>query len=507
MISRVFKRVLNGNNKDKGNNTMSVKEIRSLLTPKGEYTKTELENYSELSAGKIKVAITQKKPVYTLPLFNLIEDKDTSVGSEVEKRIGSIENKFYTHKAGEGFDASVEEIIKAAVHAKLFGISVVELYLDESNNFAFEFIPREYYYLEEDVLYFKKGKTKFRPQEPKFYTITHKPVLLRVLWVVYAKHFVLSHYLKFAEFLGVPPLIGNAHSSDADVIDGMAQAVKNIKSASYAVLGPEDMLKVLEGKGSQADFLEFVRYVDTEIAKVINGASLGSNVAKSGSYAQSQSHEQNRDEIIKADVKFATRIANKLFAKIGKTLDLNIQIEKDVDLLQRAQTLQILKNIGFDMDVEVASKEFDLQLINGSGELNTMSMGLQRLLDMGLELSIEDLREMFKLKAPQNKQDTLVKQNEPAQEPNTRLSKNAKETLPIDAIDAHMESKSFNDSLRAQEQEILETIKNLAKECESYEEVYDKLQAHYATMEFKRLDEAMFKAIAGNLIVGAVDGE
>jgi phage gp29-like protein len=277
-----------------------------------------------------------------------------------------------------------------------------------------------------------------------------------VLWVVYAKHFVLSHYLKFAEFLGVPPLIGNAHSSDADVIDGMAQAVKNIKSASYAVLGPEDMLKVLEGKGSQADFMEFVRYVDTEIAKVINGASLGSNVAKSGSYAQSQSHEQNRDEIVKADVKFATRTANKLFAKIGKTLDLNIQIEKDVNLLQRAQTLQILNNIGYSMSNEQIAYEFDLPLPTAS---------------------------------------------------NTRLSLNAKSSMPLDAIDAHMDSKSFNDSLRAQEQEILETIQNLAASCESYEEVYDKLQEHYATMEFKRLDEAMFKAIAGNLIVGAVDGE
>jgi hypothetical protein len=34
-------------------------EVRRLLTPIGEYTKTELENYSELSAGKLKVAFTQ----------------------------------------------------------------------------------------------------------------------------------------------------------------------------------------------------------------------------------------------------------------------------------------------------------------------------------------------------------------------------------------------------------------------------------------------------------------
>jgi len=437
---------------------MNVKEIRGLLGQKGQYTKGEIENYSELSSGKIKAALIYKRADLFMPLFELLDDKDTSVGSEVEKRTSSLENKFFTHALGESLNSSVEEIIKASIHAKIFGLSVVELFIDEAGNFAFEFIPREYYSFEADTLYLKKGKSKFKPTEPKFYIIKHKPVLLKTLWIAYAKHFVLSHYLKFTEFLGVPPLIGNAHSSDAETIDQMAQAFKNLKSGAYAVLGPEDIVKVLEGRGSQSDFMEFVRYADSEIAKVINGASLGSNIAKSGSYAQSISHEANRAEITKGDVKFATRICNFLFSKISKIPLLNIQIEKDEDLFKRAQMLQILDGIGYKISADDIAVEFDLPL-------------------------------------PKPKAQNI-----------RTFSKNAKE-LPSDAIDSHLSSKEFEKRLKEQEDEILEVIEGLCKECNTYEEVYELLIQNYATMEFAKLDEMMFKAIANNFIAGAVDGQ
>lgn len=434
---------------------MNVKEIRSLLAPKGEYAKTEEQSYSELSSGKIKAAISYKKAQYYMPLFDLLEDKDTSVGSECEKRTASIENKFFTSNL-KGYDSSIEEIIKASLHARLFGVSVVELYINDKGDFAFSFVPRENYYYEEDSITLKKGKTKFTPKEPKFYILRAKPVLLKVLWIAYAKHFVLSHYMKFAEFLGVPPLIGNASNSSVETIDQMSEALKNIKSGGYAVLGPQDILKVLEGRGSLSDFMGFVQYADTEIAKVINGASLGSNVAKSGSYAQSKSHEDNRAEIVRGDVKFATRTAIELFGKIGMSLELNIQVEKDVDLYQRAQTLQILNSMGYSMSPEDIAVEFDFPTPS--------------------------------LKAPNIR----------------HFSKNAKD-LALDAIDANLSSAEFLKRSKEQEEEILEVITGLATHCSSYEEVYELLVQNYATMEFAKLDEMMFKAIANNLIVGAVD--
>ncbi|MBE0491117.1 MAG: DUF935 family protein [Sulfurospirillum sp.] len=432
---------------------MDKKTIRSLLSPKGSYNSNDMEHYTQLGAGKIAAALKTKDPVHYMPLFYLIEDKDTSVGSEVEKRVSSVENKFYTHALDKKYNDSVEEIIKAAIQAKIYGVAIVELYINSDGDFAYALVPKEYYYFEFKKILLQKGKTKFEPKEPNFFIIKSKPVLLKVLWLVYAKHFVLSHYLKFAEFLGVPPLIVNAHSSDSDVIDGISAAVKQIKSGDFAVLGAEDIVKVLEGRGNQSDFMEFVRYVDSEIAKTLNGASLGSNTSTTGgSYAQSKSHEDNRAEITRSDVRFATKIANLFFKHIGMRLELNIQVEKDVDLKARAETLQILKGMGYDMTPEQIAYEFDLPA-------------------------------PFKKEA--NKKS---------------LSTNSK-----DLADVILEDTSFNDSLQEAEEEMFKTIEKLSRESESYEELYEKLSLHYKDMEFIKLDELMLQAITANTIKGALD--
>lgn len=433
---------------------MDKKTIRQLLTPKGSYNSNDMEHYTQLSAGKIAAALKTKDPCHYMPLFHLIEDKDTSVGSEVEKRVSSIENKFYTHALDMKYNDSIEEIIKASVQSKIYGVAIVELYINSDGEFAYSLVPKEYYYFEEGKVMLQKGKIKFIPKEPNFFILKTKPVLLKVLWLVYAKHFVLSHYLKFAEFLGVPPLIVNAHSSDSDVIDGITHAVKQIKSGDFAVLGAEDIVKVLEGRGNQADFMEFIRYVDSEIAKSLNGASLGSNTSSTGgSYAQSKSHEDNRAEITKSDVRFATRVANLLFEHLDMDLGLNIQIEKDIDLKARAETLQILKRMGYDMTPEQIAYEFDLP-------------------------------------TPATKEANKK-----------RLSLNSKELA-----DEILEDKSFNDELQKSEEEILKTIEKLASQCDTYEELYEKLSFHYKEMEFIKLDEMMFKAINSNIIKGAIDG-
>lgn len=430
-----------------------TKELKTILSHKGTYTANDMENYSEISPGKIKSAIIYKTPYYYMPLFDLLEQKDTSIGSECDKRMMSTENKFFTTNFPK-YDESVEEIIKASIHARVFGISLVELYVDGNGDFAFSMVPREYYNFEENKIYLKSGKNKIFPKEPNFYTIKAKPTLLKTLWIAYAKHFVLSHYLKFAEFLGVPPIIANAHSSEKDTIASISLAIQNLKSGGFAVLGENDILKVLEGRGSQSDFMEFVKYCDAEIAKVLNGASLGSNTSKSGSYAQSKSHEENRFEIVKADIKFATRMAKGLFKKIDIDINLNIQIEKDNDLLQRAQTLQILKGMGYDMTPEQIAYEFDLP-------------------------------------APSKKQTNTK-----------RLSQNSKITQ--DNIDLILEDDSFEEQLQKSEEEILEELTKIIKESQSYEDAYDKLVLNYKNLNFKQLDELLFRAtVLANLKGGS----
>ena len=437
------------------------KELKMILSSggKGAYSTNDMENYSEISAGRIKNAILHKTPYYYMPLFDLLEQKDTSVGSECDKRKLSSENKFFT-SAYPKYDESIEEIIKASVNARIFGISVIELYLDENGDFAFYMVPREYYNFDEEKgLYLKSGKNKIFPKEPNFYIIKHTPVLLKTLWIAYSKHFVLSHYLKFAEFLGVPPLIVNASSSDAETIASISAATKNLKSSSYAVFGQNDLVKVLEGKGNQSDFMEFVRYCDSEIAKTVDGASLGSNVSKSGSYAQSKSHEENRTEIVNSDIKYATRIATKLFKKIDIDIKLNIAVEKDKELLDRAKTLEILKNLGYEMSGEQLAKEFDLPV----------------------PIKKEELKE------------------------NKRVSINSK--IPRDNIDLILEDDTFLEDLQQSENEILTTLQKLLNECKSFEEVHEKISLNYKDINFKKLEEMIFKAVALSQIRGDIEND
>ncbi|WP_170000337.1 DUF935 family protein [Campylobacter sp. RM9328] len=429
----------------------NLKSFLDLLKPKGDYTKTDIQNYVELSAGKIRAALLTKNQQELFPIFNLIEDKDSSVGAEIEKRTSSIINKFFTHELGSKEDENIEEIIKASVEARIFGISLLELYVKDDFSIGISKVDRDFIRIQGNKPFLKIKDKDYEAKEPRFMSITAKPVLIKLLWLVYAKHFVLSHYLKFTEFLGVPPLIANSSSGDEKIIELMAQALSNIKSGSYAVVGPQDVVKVLEGRGNQADFMEFVRYCDAEISKVINGSVLSSNISATGSFAMSQTHELNRKDILAGDVKFAVRNAAKIYAKFGKTPNLNIQIEKDDDLLKRAQVLQILDPLGYSMSAEDLAKEFDLPLPTQSGNANL------------------------------------------------RLSKNAKtKSLFLDEID----KAAFNANTKKQEDEIKGYIEELLINAESFEEVYENILQKYPNINLEAIEDMLETMIANAHIKG-----
>lgn len=414
-----------------------------MLRPRGNYTKTDMGHYTQLTAGRISLALLHKTPDILLPIFSLIVDKDSSVGSESEKRISTIENRFYAHKLDTRYNESIEEIILASLDAVLYGVSIVELYLDSSNDFAFRRIEKENIFYEKGKVLLSTGSKKFEPTEPRYFVFRHKPILLKLLWISYAKHFVLSHFLKFAEFLGVPPLVVNSSSSDAETMDAIAMAVGKIKSADVAVLGQDDILKVLEGRGSQDDFLAFVKYCDNEIAKVINGSTLTSNASDSGSLAMARIHEKQRLEIVAKDIKFAQRCVNRAFATLGMNADLTIFYEEDKDLKDRAETLKLLYDMGFSMNEADISKEFDLP---------------------------------------------LSRQTPPA--PNTRLSFNAKRpSLALDKFDVFQKSKAFKALLAQNEKSISDEIEHMLLGASSFEEAFESLLRTYPNMDMSHLED------------------
>jgi len=430
---------------------MNKKEVSSKLSTQTNYTKTDIQHYNTLTGGQIKVALTTKALEYLYPLFTLISDKDSSVASEIETRASSLENRFFSSSLDDKYNKSIEQIISASIEAKLFGVAIVELFLDSTGDFAFEKVNQEYIFIEEGgEIFLKTGNKKFKPTEPKFFIIKHEPLLIKLLWIVYAKHFVLSHFMKFTEFLGVPPLIVNASSSDSKTIDEISDALRELKSASYGVFGSGDIVKVLEGRGSQDDFLAFVKYADAEIAKVINGQSLSSNASSHASYALGKVQESVRLEIVAKDVKFATTFVNKLFEVLELKSELTIFIEKDTDLLNRANTLKLLFDMGYEMNEEDISKEFDLKLQKRSTQ------------------------------------------------PNHRLQANAKDKiLPIDKFDKFFTGDKFKDSLKANEMEIKESLEKVLLSATTFEEAFELLNDAYPDMALDKLEE-MFTTVLFN---------
>ena len=452
---------------------MKKQDLRSLiklLRPKGAYSKTDVAGYVELSPSKIRAALLTKQQNYLFPAFSLIMDKDSAVGAEIEKRLSSVENKFFTHDLGEDQNENIEQIIKAGLQARLFGLGILEVYADEDANIKFDVVDRIYINIMENKPYLRIGSRDIEAKEPFFIVVRQEdPALLKILWLVFAKHFVLSHYLKFVEFLGVPPLIGNSSSGDENVITQMAEALEGIKSGSYAVLGPSDIVKVLEGRGSQADFMEFVRYCDAEIAKVINGSVLSSNAntAQSGSYAMSKTHEQNRAEIVAADVKFVTRLVERIYARLGKKANLNIQIEKDVDLLQRAQMLQILHELGYEMSPQDMAKEFDLPPSAKA--------------------------------TPKNADDKPAAQTD-AEKNSANAAKQAKYLTEI-------ERQTAQHDFSAASSQISSYVRSVVDKAQTYEQAYEILAKNPLGFKLDALEDELFRIIANAEILGADDDE
>jgi len=430
-----------------------IEKAFELLKASGDYTKTDLAFYTELSPGKIKAALISEDPNYRFPIYNLIELKDTSFSSEVEKRFDTLEGKAFSSNLDKRYTESIEEIILASLDATMWGYGVVEAYLDADAKLCFRRVEKEYFFFKEKKLYLKDANGKeFEPSLPRYIVFKKRAKALKLLWLIFAKHFVLSHYMKFTEFLGVPPIIVNASSSDKTIIQAISESMRRLKSGSYAVLGKEDVAKVLEGKGSQADFMAFVQYVDKEIAKSINGSTLSSNAGSSGSLALGQIHEQNRYEITAKDAKVAARCIAKAFAVFGINAEVTILVEKDKDLYQRAQTLDILGRNGYEMSPEQIAKEFDFPSPANNTVLNKKA-----------------------------------------------LSKNAKaETLPTDQFEAFTPPSKH-------EEEIKKALNAILKEANSYEEAFDQLVKAFPHFKIESLEKELEKVVTNSMILGSVN--
>ena len=181
----------------------------------------------------------------------------------------------------------------------------------------------------------------------------------------------------------------------------------------------------------------------------------------------SKTHEQNRAEIVAADVKFASRLVERIYARLGKKANLNIQIEKDVDLLQRAQMLQILHELGYEMSVEDMAKEFDLPPSTKSAPKNT--------------------------------------EGKPAAQ--TDAEKNSANATKQGKYLTEIERQTAQHDFSTASSQISSYVRSVVDKAQTYEQAYEILAKNPLGFKLDALEDELFRIIANAEILGADDDE
>lgn len=438
------------------------------LKPGGTYARTDLSLYSELSAANVKAAIVSKDPATLQAVFRLISTKDSRVGSELERREEFLSGRTCNTDLNAKHKKSVREVLSASLQAKLFGYAVLEYYIKPNGEIAISHIEDKYLSYQNDKVWLtgKNGK-EFEAKAPKYLLIKRKPQLLKLVWIVYAKHFVLSHYLKFTEFLAVPPIIVQMSDSSSDAIELVRDGMRTLKSGSFGVLGKDDVIELLEGRGSQADFLNFVSYCDREIAIGLNGSSLTSE-AKGGSYAMSKTHEDARYDLLASDCRNGEELVDEAFEPLGLAANSQVLYERDKDLKTRAEVMEIAQRMGYATTPENIAKELDLPEAANNVTAQGSDTDAQGTEDNSITLS------RLRFSAENNSQ------------------------IPSDAID------SF-DPPPELEEEIETTLGKILEASATYEDAYEALIRAYPETDMELLEDTLVKAIANASTLGRVD--
>jgi len=206
--------------------------------------------------------------------------------------------------------------------------------------------------------------------------------LVRVLgWPFLFRNLTARDLAEFLEIYGLPLRLGRyPNGATAEEKSTLMQAVVNIGHAAAGIL-PEGMSVEFQqaATGAADPFMAMMAWAEASISKAILGGTLTSQVDGKGSYAAAQTHNDVRGDILRADLRLIARTL---------TRDLVTPLARLNTRLQRIPA--------FRFDQREDSEEF-----------NTFSMGLQRLVSIGVDVPEPWVRDKLRIPAAQQGEKLL----------------------------------------------------------------------------------------------------
>ena len=174
-------------------------------------------------------------------------------------------------------------------------------------------------------------------------------------------------------------------------------------------------------------------------------------------------------------VTFATTSGVHFWASLKTS---SILVDKDKDLLQRAQVFQIVAGLGYTMTPTQIAKEFDFPEPANNNIINKKALNEKR----ELGHSAEEPKYGFAMHGAVKNKNTKT------------------DPLPADQFEVFTPPAKH-------EEEIKQAVDALLKEVNSYEEAFDRLKEIFPHFKIESLEKSLERAITNSMILGGVNEE
>lgn len=343
-----------------------------------------------------------------MELYEEMEEKDPHLFSQLQTRKNAVTGlDFEVIAAGDDpIDREVEEFIKNQLAAienmeEIFmdlldaigkGIAISEIIWDYSAKDEIYFVkavkhhPQKLFFWDEDDRL--KMITKDHPEgeflaKRKFIIHKYKArsghpsragVIRVVSWMYLFKNYALKDWSTFAEVYGMPIRLGkyDVSASEADKIQLM-ETLYRLASDAAGILPTNSDIEIKESQKTTSVevFEKLARYADEQISKAVLGQTLTSD-SGSGSYAQSKTHNEVREDLLLADCKaLAATIKRDLLTPMVQlnfgvdvrvpTIRFDVEDNEDLDMYSKVLST-LINEIGLPIPLNFIYKKFSIPI-------------------------------------------------------------------------------------------------------------------------------------------------
>lgn len=320
-----------------------------------------------------------------------------------------------------------------------------------------------------ELFYTKSGQKTYVNKNKNLFTYYHptdsgdlveQSIMHKVVCILALKQTVMSKNMLYFDALSVPPtIIKSDKIGDEEVANKIIDNALMLRSAGVALFDKEDVVELLKGNTDKGTFLDFIRYCDECISKVITGQVLAGNSVQNGTEALGSIHNEIRKDVLLYD---------------AMLLDSGI-----TPLLKKALELNFANVAKFDFSFDTKDQDEDYKKAD---EFKSIK-------DLGFNLPKETIEDTFNIKGLEK---NAFIQNVPK--------------LPLDNIDKALQTAEFKSSLNKSETDIKTIVGKVINSSSSYEEALDKLYEDYEDMDLFSLEDELSLAIANATIKGKANG-